>query len=203
MRLFLLALLAICTISLPHAARAAYLIYGFSGSGTGSSGTPVNMTGFLTFNLADVQNNGTNEFVAIPGSGFTASALGDVLNASGTFAGSSLGINVQFAPGYLDNRFLLPPPDRYNEYVPGWQVDSANIRSATFSSSGSPGVLGGSGIIDKITVRFFPQDSFSGQFYVENSPAVPEPGTWAMLIGGFAMIGALLRRPAPAALASG
>ena len=63
---------------------------------------------------------------------------------------------------------------------------------------GASGSLSATGTLDRNYARPLNQSYLTGTL---NLPAVPEPATWAMMIGGFGMVGAAARRRAAAVAA--
>jgi CHRD domain/PEP-CTERM motif len=77
-------------------------------------------------------------------------------------------------------------------------MDPATYRSAYLNASGGTAALAMQRLVNAFDTRFsyvnihstqFPGGEIRGQV-----AAVPEPGTWIMMIGGFALTGAVLRR---------
>jgi hypothetical protein len=58
---------------------------------------------------------------------------------------------------------------------------------------------GGNAIVETGGVRAPQAEDFAFRTYVDTATAAPEPGTWALLIAGFALAGAALRRRAATA----
>ena len=69
------------------------------------------------------------------------------------------------------------------------------ITGGTGSFLNATGAVSSSGVLSFGVQQGVRVSIFSGQFAGSvNAPAIPEPGTWALLIGGFGAAGAMLRR---------
>ncbi|NNM75849.1 PEP-CTERM sorting domain-containing protein [Sphingomonas sp. ID1715] len=89
------------------------------------------------------------------------------------------------------NGVLLLNGSQQNRTIGTWQsLFSANAYVTGLSfGAGSGFGAGFVGFIDNVGVR-----SPNGNNFTVNFEAVPEPATWAMMIGGFAFVGAAARR---------
>lgn len=114
--------------------------------------------------------------------------VGDIVTLSGLRAAIAGG------PGALGaNNFIITANDtiifqKLNDTVRGWQSFTADSYTATGSS---------------ITFRFFSQNEFSTSYGVDavglsvtpgGAGPVPEPASWALMIAGFGLAGAAVRR---------
>lgn len=118
----------------------------------------------------------------------------------------------------LSHCIQLPPPVAYDlgefqfDFASGSSLFGTYDGTLSFNAPGVFNILqnhvvtGGTGLFSGATGTFIStgtlsfvngppsaQQSFSG---VLNAPGVPEPASWAMLISGFALVGAVLRRRA-------
>ena len=76
--------------------------------------------------------------------------------------------------------------------------------SGTLAPSGTPTFLasGYSGLVDKVEVLSPQPDFFVMDNVTYNGGAVPEPATWALMLGGFGLAGVTLRRRRAVAVAA-
>lgn len=150
---------------------------------------------------AGVQGNGSAwGFVAAPDGTQTAflqsfgSSTGTIsLDISGLTAGATYSVSFHLAdrPGYGDNPVALfhgnlligsfaAPSTAWTQFTSGPFTASGNSGMLTFAAGPNTGYDAGVGL-DAVTVT-------------QLSGVVPEPGSWALLITGFGLTGAALRR---------
>lgn len=111
----------------------------------------------------------------------------DILYTQGA---TSLTINFDTAVGGF-GFFSEPNPFSVHNFT--LLLSDGSSVGGAFSGSAGAGFLGfiGNGIVSATISSDV--DFAIGDFYV-TSGAVPEPATWAMMIGGFALVGASMRR---------
>jgi hypothetical protein len=74
-------------------------------------------------------------------------------------------------------------------------VESLLITGGTGSFLNATGALTSSGTLSIVFAPGPPRSIFAGEITGSiNAPAIPEPGTWALMIAGFGAAGAMLRR---------
>jgi len=113
-----------------------------------------------------------------------------------------------------------PPPNPLTDGIFSYDFGGGNILSGIYtgltSLSGTPGVftaqefltvtggtgtfLGATGYINTLGTLSFANGvgTYSGDLSGQLTVAVPEPASWGMMIGGFALAGAAVRRRQPA-----
>jgi hypothetical protein len=111
----------------------------------------------------------------------------DILYTQG---GTSLTINFDTPVGGF-GLFAEPNPFAVHQFT--LTLSDGSVVGGAFDGNGGAGFLGflGNGVVSATLTST--ADFAIGDFYV-TSGAVPEPATWAMMIGGFALVGASMRR---------
>ena len=132
---------------------------------------PGNSTAHGTSNLGDFGPSQTH--CIAPGSTYAgtfsfAFDLGDIL--SGTTAG-------HMTP--------TATPGVFNSFV------TYTVTGGTGRFLGASGLLNGVGLLDRRPARPFNQLEISGKL---SMPAVPEPASWSLMVGGFGLAGVAMRR---------
>lgn len=124
------------------------------------------------------------------GSGWSTWSGGYTGNVLYTNGATSFTINFDTAVGGFG---LFAEPNPFDIFTLTMTLSDGSIVSGDYSGSSGAGFLGfvGNGI-SSATISSS-TDFAVGDFYVA-SGAVPEPATWAMMIGGFALVGASMRR---------
>lgn len=159
-------------LALVAAAPASAAVYMFNFSGTGFFGGTLNGSGSLTTNDISFVN---------PTNGFTAQ---NITGISGTFNNSAI---TGLAPGVFgaNNLFYLTGP---------FFVDGNGLAFTT-----AAGVSANLFVTNGTSYRINTQGAglLTGLVTAQATPvaaAVPEPGTWAMMLLGFGAIGMAARR---------
>ena len=121
-----------------------------------------------------------------PGSGFS------VINVAGVYGGAAKSVGIQF--------FLSPPPFGIDDPVAGliivdldsfdWLLDGIGAQLFTGTEYAPTFRLGSFPLISGGTLR----ENYT--LTIAETPAVPEPAAWGLMLGGFAMAGGALRRRA-------
>lgn len=207
MRRFALPLIAIAAICMPSAAWATYVFDSTGDTATiliggdqpGTSSTLfldlTNLTGTtytFSYTLTNTSNTSTNPFGRVSGFGFVTSPEA----TSGSVTGDYTNLVFNPAPGQLGSEINAD----------GLCVSNANGNGC----SGSGGATVGSPATGILTLTFSGSTpiltlSDFGVRYQSLGPtgldsgrgfetAVPEPGTWGMMLLGFAGLGLVLRR---------
>lgn len=181
-------------------AQAATFVFGGTLSGdqevgpTGSPGTgPVRITFDdvaqtmrveATFSGLNGNTTAAHIHTAPPG------ANGGVATTVPSFPGFPLGVQA----GSMDQTFNMMLASSYN---PSFLNNATNMMSTAIASATLLGALRNNGAYFNIHTSAVG----SGEIRA-NLTAIPEPATWALLIGGFGLVGSALRRrhaaPAPA-----
>jgi hypothetical protein len=175
-----LSVACIATVLFAQSANAAHYVLNYSGDKTDLSGTLL-----ATLNI-DVSN--------------TANAIGgfDVSSVTGTVDGDSVvGIvanpdtpGTHSANGFIFNNILFDANPVFDIY------------GLAFTTSTVTWNLWGTGPDTYTLMKFLPGRGFSGaRGGTLQVTAVPEPGSWAMLVAGFGLVGLATRRRATAVVA--
>jgi hypothetical protein len=142
--------------------------------------------------------NSDQPFADIPAGG----VFGSTFLAAGPTSGAPA--TLTFAPGVTSISFLWGSPDTYNLFTV--EDTLSNVSIVTASDLGFAVTNGNQSFSQYVTVTAtggatlksftFNNSPSSDAFEVANFSlgAVPEPATWAMMIGGFALAGISLRR---------
>lgn len=135
---------------------------------TPNGGNPVNLYGFNT-------TAGGRWYISLSGGSFTLT-FNQAIDSFGAYlTGVQLPTNVLITAA---GAFQPPSPSNGGVQFFGFTTFDQPITTISFSS--------GSDIIGIDDVRFH---------YAASATAVPEPASWAMFIGGFGLIGGMVRRP--------
>ena len=183
-----LAFAAAAAVLTATPASAATIVGTFGASIVGvAADTPsIGLDTTFTNSLFSIVGSATGDLSVLPGSFFTVSPVkattGTNVSFNGAF-GSFLGtVNMAAVGGTLENRtvsvFAL------GTFTPAGALSSfsAGASSLTFSFTQTGG----------------PNSAVSGSFSLASPPAdvpeIPEPATWALMIGGFGLVGGMARR---------
>jgi hypothetical protein len=167
-----LSLISAAAVALASASPASAAEFAFNFSGTGFFGGALNGSGVLTTNDQSVVN---------PQNGFTVQAITGI---TGTFNGSNI---TGLAPGLFgaNNLFYLNGPFFVDGNGLGFTTASG-VSANLFVTNGTSFRVNtqGAGLLTGLVTASATQVT----------AAVPEPGTWAMMLLGFGAIGAVMRR---------
>ncbi|HLZ82391.1 MAG TPA: PEPxxWA-CTERM sorting domain-containing protein [Caulobacteraceae bacterium] len=156
-------------------------------------GTPVTTIGIATFSLQGGLATGT----PVTGSFGVYGALGN--SPTGAYPTSAI-LDVAFSTpvknvSFTFDNFGANYASTATTYAGATPLASTNIGGFPFSSYFATGTVGGSGVTD---LKFNNGEgaSRSWEFGVTSISftAVPEPSTWALMLGGFGFLGYVLRR---------
>ncbi len=198
--------LALASLATPMAQAADAPAYAISGDGTYIGDRPVT-TGFIFTALQDVavtalgfhdyQLNGLNVAHDVG----LYSIGGSLLAMATVGAGTSAALIGEHRYAALGSAFMLHSGVRY---VLAGQADSrdgyryATLPPATLTINPAIHIGAHAGVYHYGPSLSFPQFSVGYDIYATPnmllSAAVPEPGTWALLLSGLAVVGALARR---------
>jgi hypothetical protein len=127
------------------------------------------------------------------GDGTSTAFFGDTITAGGGFTSvfTFTTLSAGFASASVD-KTSLSNINFTSATLNGQAFSFASLFSAQFGGSGPVSVGAGS---QTITVNGTGTGSFGGSvaFQPGSVAAVPEPATWAMMIGGFGMVGGAMR----------
>jgi hypothetical protein len=182
------------TVILNNGAPYDYIVHAnHAGSGTSLNLHTKQIESLVVYSSSDTIDVGNGDGVAettgVGGNGFTDITVDPVLNFSvmqfklegptGNDPGHDFDILIHFVGGGTQtiSDFVLPPNDKFDILAGPGEV----MTSITFS-----------GLRDAAGAA---QD-FHALKQVSFNAAVPEPGTWAMMLGGFVLMGAAARRRA-------
>jgi len=150
------------------------VLTGAAGTAAGTAGWDVNPWGSSSFQIWGNTGGG----IATNGTAIAALAAGTVVGPALTFTSSGSGASA----------------------ANGWVLNSANYFGFSFINEASGGLHYGYGIVQLGGTFTDPARSVVSLFYesVANTPitiaAVPEASTWAMMLSGLAVAGAIARR---------
>lgn len=215
LKLFTAASIAAMAIALPAQAAEVYNASGVAGnqSWTGTLGLDFSVTSAVLVSKLGVFDAGSN--------GLTNELFVGIFNSSGTLLTSASiggGTGNGGASNYLfvgiADYVLLPGTyqlaswgyddidQNYNNSGPGGPItfDSVGGRltalGSRYSASGTGGVFA---TLPDVGSTRYGAGSFSAVAYTD--PGVPEPATWGMMLVGFGMAGAAMRRRKAVAIA--
>ncbi len=201
MKRFLIAAASLMALSVP-AHSAVVLSDNFDAENGGNSA--LNYTGFANFNVngkVDLVKSGT----------YNITCSGSCVDLDGTTGPGEIAskLTVYFNAGdILTLTFDLGGSERVVAGVDDWYATFIT----TLGDYGSFGTIGSGDPFSAQTITWTATGSGSGHFVIGTKSAdkvgalvdnvaldvtrlpVPEPTTWAMMIGGFALVGASLRR---------
>jgi hypothetical protein len=218
MRNFCLTAAAVAALTFANSAEAAVIINStdavgtsyvveFTGQVNGSTAPQLSSVltlafngvsnGGSTFNFAYSLLNDSSVSANLRSFGFDLSG-GSMTNASATGVFGTVGLNSNFpeGAGFLDVCFHTTGPGNCTGGKGGLASGQTGAGTLALSFSGTPGSIA----LDNITTRY---QSISPSLNGGNSGigirtpvtgAVPEPGTWALMILGFCAVGFVLRR---------
>jgi len=180
----LLAAVAFAALVAASPANAAPTLIGqFSGNECGGQGGFSNCYAFPTGTTGQGVGNGTGS-PAI----FKKNSDGstDISTLFPTISGSEFSVNYTSATNSLSFTYTPGAGDPVVHYF------AINQAGQTFLYYDASPILSGSIALSSL----FPNNPGWSHitFFDTGAPAVPEPATWAMMIGGFGMMGAALRR---------
>lgn len=179
---------------------------------TGSTGSLGNGSSFLTLSRSNVtggavytqsqdftSTNTAQRPVNITGGSTTLSTVGNWIAAGANINGSTAILSL--APGTTGVSFLWGTPDSFNTLkfnLTGGQSQSFSASSFFQSSQLSrydvAGYVKFQVNTPGTTINSIEFGSTAGAFEIANVTAVPEPGTYAMLLSGLAAVGLVARR---------
>lgn len=174
-------------------ASAAILVFDATLTGSQERPTPVNTpgigTGLVTFNTTthmmrvEVSFSGllANTTVAHIHNG-AKGVSGPVWTTTPTFPGFPAGVT----SGAYDQTFDMTLASSYN---PSFLNNAINLGSTASAEATFLAALRAGNMYLNVHSTMFPAGEIRGQL-----AEVPEPGTWALMIGGFGIVGAALRR---------
>jgi len=103
-------------------------------------------------------------------------------------------ITVNIAPTTTDFGFFAEP-DSFGQYLIKLTLTGGgSVQQLVDGSAGAKFFGWNGGGVSSFTVTTADNDFAFGDFYYAGTSAVPEPAGWAMLIGGFGLAGAAMRR---------
>ena len=184
-----IATIALALASAASSASAATL---FSGNLTGAQETVPNATSATGFGLAKLSDDMNTLSVRLSWNGLVAPAAAGHIHCC-AFPGANAPVAVNLSPepvitGSVFNTFDLTNIATYGGgFLAANGGTAASARAALLS-----GLTAGSAYFN-IHNAPFPAGQIRGQI----SAAVPEPASWAMMIGGFGLVGAAMRRRLP------
>jgi hypothetical protein len=196
------AALVLAAAAAPAANAATYSLHYTETSGHG----PLTLDrANLTFTISDTLNSlGGYDILNV-----TGDVNGDVITGLQTPIGPYTSIPGLYPPGLaachyycaVDQTFFTDPSLAYVDYF-GVAFQSATTDYSLWSMDGTP--AGGyamnsvpSNVADATIDQVFNPPSFVS--YSEGRLVVPEPGTWALMVVGVGLLGAMLRRRQPVA----
>ncbi len=155
---------------------AGHAAFGFTWDGVGYYNTRGDKLNSFQAILTDRSDTGAGNFDIYFNYDTILWETGSASNGVNGFGGTSAAVGFNAGNGNAPGTFFELPGSR----VPGSFLDSGPSALRTITNDGVPGQL-------YFTVR-------NGAVVVPPIAGVPEPMTWAMMIAGFGMIGAGLRR---------
>jgi len=185
----MLALAAAATMAITAPAMAATITYTFTGTFSGVNGGPfanVDATFTGTADTADVQAFGPGTFVT------PLASLQAVSPTAGTFNLTSPAFFFKNSFGYVGIQFNALDNSSYFSGDNALLINydgASNVATTPISYfSGIDATFD----TDRGSVTI--TSAVNGTFAASVAGAVPEPATWAMMIGGFGMVGGAVRR---------
>jgi hypothetical protein len=188
---------------------AAFALASFASTAQVTGGLGSVGSSFLNLSSANVTNGAlysasqTFSYAARPTN--TSPAIttvgnwGAVAGSSNTNNGGGVTATLNLPTGMSNVSFLWGSPDTYNSVIVNTNAGSRTFTAAALglTASGDPnrasyvkfGVAGTASAITSLTFV-----SSQAAFEFSNVAAVPEPGTYAMLLSGLAAVGAVVRR---------
>jgi hypothetical protein len=183
--------LAAMAIGMASSAMAATITYTLTGFGQARIGSVLNVGNFVATGIADTSTLNFNFGATTPAtvlSSFTIAFGSNVYTATNTIRffdnqGNGIsGFNDSTTQDVLD--FQAAAFNSYNAISNIGPLPVAFTFNSTLATN--------AGALDFLT----PPTNLVFQAVVGNTPAVPEPASWAMMIAGFGLAGAALRRRA-------
>ncbi len=209
MRSFILAAAAL-SLGSPVVANAASFVVNYNGTKVISNGGLDNNDFFTDLTAAGLFTYSDNATISLPvdgrvtydfmasGSGltncFTSGIIVNFCETDKSWAPVSMGPSQIFTAGALAAKFFISGTSPGGDRLPGSSNFGVFLPNA--------GASAGAGVYASDVIYFGFNDLDGGinddnhdDFIIRATiAAVPEPGTWAMLLSGFALVGSLLRR---------
>jgi hypothetical protein len=108
-------------------------------------------------------------------------------------------VSVAIAPTTTDFGFFAEP-DSFGQYLIQLTLTGGgSVQQLVDGSAGAKFFGWNGGGVSSITISTADSDFAFGDFYYAGAAGVPEPAAWGMLIGGFGLAGAAMRRRQSAA----
>ena len=178
---------AAMTVALPMTAQAA-VTYSFSTSEDFYEESGAKITGSFSLTVASAIASHT----AVPAASMTSCTLALVDGTPWSCNGADF-VLLPAGVGYVQATNIV----QFGVYVPGFGYFNEYVfADGAFTHNGSYETIPGSGGNQQhgfLTVSGIPEDIGDAPI---DPPAVPEPASWALMIGGFALAGTALRRRA-------
>jgi hypothetical protein len=185
MKSMLLCAAALLTGSATAANALTYVVDGSIGGGS-VSGTISTNGAIGTLAASDI----TGWSLVVTGNG-GASATLDTLNSSVFLGGGA--VTADASNIYFDFTKNNAAPS-YLLFQQSFQSGSAYVCAANADYALTPCYYGASAVPENFASASAAYSVPNGNLVVASIAAVPEPATWAMMIGGLAIVGASLRR---------